>query len=331
MSEDRVHTSLTDLPDLLSRAGASRVLIITGQSQRYVERVRDLLANFQVGVFAGAQRHVPEEVVSDALRAFDVERPHAILALGGGSAIGLCKALRLERQAYFVAVPTTYSGSEQTSIHGVRKQGVKVTGRDERVRPDAVVYDVDLTLDMPKLLTVTSLMNALAHPLSAFMAAGAGTTGQEIALEAIHSVYTALGALVDNPRSREGRALALRGAGQAAQVLESQTLGPHHKLVHRLGGRFDVDHSALHSVILPHSVHRLRSDAPEALGRVERHLSLEDLEARLFDLLVGAGARTSLESLGIDEAGFSSWLEAEPDLPRELLRLAFQGCRPSAR
>jgi hypothetical protein len=113
MSDDRVHTSLTELPELFSRAGAKRVLIVTGQSQRYVERLRDLLANLQLAVFAGARRHVPEEVASDALRTFDAERPDAILALGGGSAIGLCKALRLERQAYFVAVPTTYSGSER--------------------------------------------------------------------------------------------------------------------------------------------------------------------------------------------------------------------------
>jgi maleylacetate reductase len=112
VSAPRVHASLNALPEVLAQAGGRRVLVLSGPSQRYVETARALLAGYEIGVFAGARRHVPEDVVKEALRAFDALGASAIVAVGGGSAIGLGKALRLQRDAFFVAVPTTYAGSE---------------------------------------------------------------------------------------------------------------------------------------------------------------------------------------------------------------------------
>jgi maleylacetate reductase len=73
-----------------------------------------------------------------------------VIALGGGSAIGLGKALRLGHDVTLIAIPTTYSGSEHTNIHGRVVDGKKVTGRDDRVRPAVVIHDVELTSEMPR-------------------------------------------------------------------------------------------------------------------------------------------------------------------------------------
>src|SRR5580698_68315 len=236
---------LSGLPELLARAGIHRVFLITGDGRRHVDRVRALLADFEVAIFSGARRHVPEAVLREAREKLDAFRGDAIVALGGGSAIGLGKALRLERQAYFVAVPTTYAGSEHTSIYGVTTGDKKTTGRDPKVRPDAVIDDVELTLQMPKALTVTSLMNALAHPFGALGSGSLEGPPREQALAALEVVYGALEALVSAPESRPARAQARSGARLAAQALELGTFGLHHKLAHRLGGRFDLDHSSL--------------------------------------------------------------------------------------
>ena len=323
-------SKLAELPEILEGQGKRRVLLLTGENRRYVDRALSLLEAFECSVYSGARRHVPENVVEAADRVFETAGADAIVALGGGSAIGLGKALRLKHSPYFVAVPTTYAGSEQTTLYGTTQGGIKSTGRDPRVRPDAVIYDVELTLNMPLVLTVTSLMNALAHPISVLGAGGLDGGQRELALGAIEIVFHALEGLTQSPNDAEGRRAALRGAGLAAQVLDSGKPGLHHALAHRLGGRFDVDHGGLHSVLLPHSLHRLRADAPELVATIERRLGVDELEARLFDLLATGGAGTSLSALGVDEAAFAEFLRAEPGLPAALLNTAFLGTRPTA-
>src|SRR5262249_50211422 len=96
---------LDALPGLLARAGSRRAPALTGESGRHLPRLRELLSGFEVDVFSGARRHVPEAVVRaarDKVASFGAD---TIVALGGGSAIGLGKALRLERPLHFVAVP----------------------------------------------------------------------------------------------------------------------------------------------------------------------------------------------------------------------------------
>src|SRR5262245_65202374 len=61
-------------------------------------------------------------------------------------------------------LPTTYSGSEMTPIYGVTDRGVKTTGRDPRVLPQAVVYDPALTLTLPpRSEEHTSELQSLRH------------------------------------------------------------------------------------------------------------------------------------------------------------------------
>jgi maleylacetate reductase len=110
---------------------------------------------------------VPAELVAEGGRAFEGANGDAVLAVGGGSAIGLAKAIALGRKARVFAVPTTYSGSEMTPVYGITDGREKRTGRDERVRPALVVYDPKLTLGLSREVTMTSLWNAMAHAAEA--------------------------------------------------------------------------------------------------------------------------------------------------------------------
>jgi homogentisate 1,2-dioxygenase len=321
---------LSDLPGALDRAGARHVLLVTGPSARFADRVTALLGQRPVTVFAKARRHVPSDVIAEAETVLAASGADTVIALGGGSAIGLGKALRLAHDVTLIAIPTTYSGSEHTNIHGRVVDGKKVTARDDRVRPAVVIHDVELTLDMPKTLSITSLLNALAHPLGALLAQQS-TASRDRALHAVELVYGAIEALLRAPGERRGREQAQRGAAQAALVLESAKLGEHHKLAHTLGGALDLEHGALHSVLLPHTVHAARATAPEALAAVEARLGVTDVEATLFDFLVRAGAPVSLKGLGVERARFDALLAASPELPAGLLGAAYHGRRPSRR
>lgn len=319
---------LSALRRILEASGSRKILLLTGPSARHADRVVELLSGFEVHRFSGARRHVPREVLERARSTLRACGADALVAVGGGSAIGLGKALCLERTLPFIAVPTTYAGSELTDIYGITEEGRKTTGRDPSVRPTAVIYDVELTLGMPRALSIASLMNALAHPLAA-LGSENPPDSKEQALDAIVAVFGAIEALLRDTTDREARILALESAGLAARVLESAKPGTHHTLAHRLGGELDLEHGPLHAVLLPHSVHELRRSAPEALERVEQRLGIRDLESHLFDFLVRAGAATSLAGLGVALPDFEAFLHRHPELPPEPLRAAYSGHRPT--
>jgi alcohol dehydrogenase class IV len=316
------------LPALLHAAQASRVWLISGEGARHVEAVRSRLSGFEYTVFGEARRHVPRDLVERAALALRAFRADTVVSIGGGSATGLAKALRLDHPFYFVAVPTTYAGSELTNLYGVTSEAGKQTGRDARVVPDVALYDVELTLDMPLRLSVTSLMNALAHPLSALSTGKLGQEGRERALLAAAKVHEALQAVGREPRGRLGRIAALTGTVLAGRVLAEAEVGVHHEIAHALGGRFDLDHAGLHSVLLPHFVSWLSQAMPEVHALIQSRCGGPELSGRLHDGLTQAGAASSLAQLGLGAPEFEAFLADHPALPRELLAQAFAGQRP---
>jgi maleylacetate reductase len=319
---------LAALGSLLAEAHPRRVLVICGPGARHLERVQRALSGHVVQVFAEARRHVPRALVEKASKALAAFQADAVVSIGGGSATGLGKALRLEHVFFFVAVPSTYAGSELTDLYGVTSDGGKRTGRDPRVIPDVALYDVELTRDMPLALSITSLLNALAHPLSALSTGKLDAAAVERALGAAQAVYEALRLIARDARDESGRRAAIEGTILAGGVLRAMPVGVHHELAHALGGRFDLDHASLHSVLLPYFVASLEHRAPEVWAALELRLGEASLPRSLFRLLRDAGAPTSLEALGIRRAGLTALLAERPHLPAEILERAFEGREP---
>jgi maleylacetate reductase len=319
---------LAALRGILAPNGHRRVFVISGPGLRHVERIRVELQGSLLEVFPGARRHVPAELVEEASRRLESFGPDSVVSVGGGSATGLAKALRLEHEFFFVAVPTTYAGSELTDLYGITSAAGKRTGRDRRVIPDFVVYDLELTRDMPLGLSVTSLMNALAHPLSALSSGKLDNEQSERALQAAAVVYSAIGGLLREPTGTAARREALEGTVLAGGVLRSSPLGLHHQIAHSLGGSFDLDHAGLHSVLLPHSVHWLSRQAPEVHSTLQTRLGDAALAHTLLGFLERAGVATSLAQLALSEADLARFLRDNPALPAVLLEAAFRGRAP---
>ena len=321
---------LVALGALLRKAGRQRIFVICGPSARHLDRIQRQLDGMSVEVFREARRHVPEALVARAAEALAAFGGDAVISIGGGSTTGLAKALRLTRSFFFVAIPTTYAGSELTDLYGTTSEGGKRTGRDLRVVPDVVLYDVSLTLDMPLTVSITSLLNALAHPLSALSTGKLDAAGRQRALAAAEAVYRALDALARAPRDEAARRAALEGTILAGLVLRTSAVGVHHQLAHALGGRFDLDHAGLHSVLLPHSTRALREAAPAELAELEQRLGEPRLALALFTLLRASGAPTSLAALGATREGLEQMLDERPELPRVMARAAFAGAEPAS-
>jgi maleylacetate reductase len=321
------HAGLGALRDVLRAAERCRVFVIQGAGARHSARLEPELRGLEVEQFAEARRHVPRDLVERAAQALQAFRADTVLSVGGGSATGLGKALRLQRSFYFVAVPTTYAGSELTNLYGITSAAGKQTGRDWRVVPDVVLYDVDLTLGMPLALGVTSLINALAHPLSALSTQQLSRDAAATALHAAGAVRRALQGVLDRPDERASRRAAFEATVLSGRVLASSPVGVHHKLAHLLGGAFDLDHAGLHSVLLPHSLDELQRQSPELHAVVAAELGWEDPAEHLLEALSRAGASTSLAQLGVPSEPFRRLVSEHPELPRAALEAAYAGRR----
>lgn len=321
------HAGLGALRDVLRAAERCRVFVIQGAGARHSARLESELHGLEVEYFSEARRHVPRDLVERAAQALEGFRADTVLSVGGGSATGLGKALRLQHSFYFVAVPTTYAGSELTNLYGITSAAGKQTGRDWRVVPDVVLYDVELTLDMPLALGVTSLINGLAHPLSALSTKQLSPDAAATALAAAGAARRALQGVLERPGERASRRAAFEATVLSGRVLARGPVGVHHKLAHLLGGAFDLDHAGLHSVLLPHSLDELKRQSPELHAVIAAELGWEDPAERLLEALGRAGACTSLAQLGVPEEPFRRLVSEHPELPRAALEAAYAGRR----
>ncbi len=291
--------TLGQLPAELARLGCSRTLVLSTPEQHgTADAVSALLGAASSGVFAGAAMHTPVAVTDAAMQ--DVERlgADAVVSVGGGSAIGLGKAIAFRTDLPQIAVPTTYAGSEATPILGETDGGEKVTRRSLRVLPEVILYDVELTLTLPPAMTAMSGLNAIAHAVEALYAADANPVASMLAEQAIGLLGPALAAIARDPSNKGARSDALYGAWACGTCLGLVGMSLHHKLCHVLGG-LGLPHAPTHAVVLPYAAAYNAAAAPEAMRRIARALGATDAVAGLFALARSLGAPPSLAALGM--------------------------------
>jgi maleylacetate reductase len=293
---------LSGLADEVARLGLSRVLVVTTEGRRPLgELVASVLGAAAAGVYTGARSHVPVDVAAAGAKVAREVAADGCVAVGGGSAIGLVKAISLDTGLPSVCVPTTYSGSEMTPVWGLTENGAKRTGRDFAVLPRTVLYDPDLTLDLPARTSAESGMNALAHAVEALYAPDVTPIVALMAEESIRLLATSLPAVVADPHDHIARALALRGAWLAGSCLGATTMSLHHKICHVLGGMFDLPHAAAHAVVLPSVAEFNLPAAPSAAAALRRALDTDDPLVALRRLGRELGTPASLAALGLSE------------------------------
>lgn len=320
--------ALTQALDWLRNEGVKRPLLISGPAQRFVDEVEKGLDGMKARRFSQAEVHVPRAKVEAVRTALTEHDADAIVTVGGGSATGLAKALRLETSLPFVAIPTTYAGSEMTRIYGITDEGNKQTGRDDRVRADVVAYVPEFLDTLSRRLTVQSLINAMAHPMSALSSDPLDEKLRTRALAVMAQLYRAILMLADRPRHRQARVEAARGASAAAQILDAHRMGRHHRVVHVLGARFGLAHAAVHAALLPASIAALRRHSPELYRAILDALPEADPLATLFDTLVAVGGASSLAALGVAPKEVHEAIEDTLG-PQAWVQPALLGRRPS--
>lgn len=332
-----------DLAQDLDALGIRRPLILTtpeqaGLGAALADQLTDQLAGHVAGHFAKAQMHTPVEVTDQAMTQITETKADGILAIGGGSTIGLGKAIAYRTGLPQIVLPTTYAGSEATSVLGQTEKGVKTTLRAASVQPKAILYDPELVATLPVAMTVTSGLNAMAHAVEALYAPDATPLSSALAMDGLRAFVTGLPAVVQNPGDLTARQDTLFGAWLCGTVLNQVGMALHHKLCHTLGGGLNLPHAETHAIILPHAT------AYNDTGQLQPLADLmggETAGQALFDFAHALGAPQALQDLGVLETDLDRMADLGSQTPypnpreitrdgiRQLLQDAFEGRPPT--
>jgi alcohol dehydrogenase class IV len=290
----------------LDLLGVKRVLVActpTG-ARRYGDIISALGTRCAV-VFAKAEAHCPQPIADEALEAFVTHRADGIVTIGGGSTIGLGKFIAAKRGAPLLAIPTTLSGSEMTSLYCVKIGNEKRTWNDMAARPRAVIYDPALTETLPAHETAATGMNCLGHCVEALYPAQPNPVARLLALEGIRSLAASLPGVIER-NDIASRARALYAGFIGGMLVSMVGIGLHHKICHVIGGHFDVPHGDSNSVILPHVVAFNAPAMPDIAADIAGALGSRAAAEGIADIAARIGAPRSLRELGVPAAGLAA-------------------------
>lgn len=329
--------------DEVERLGRKRAMVLsTPGRSAFADEVASLLGDRAIGVLSKAVMHAPVEVSEAALAELEEAGADCTVAVGGGTPIGLAKAIALRADIPQIAIPTTCAGSEMTPVLGQTKDGVKTTTRDESLRPATVIYDVDYTLSLPPSVSAVSGMNAIAHAIEALYAQDKNPITSMQAVQAIGLMADALPKIVDAPSALESRKQAMLAAFICSLTLSSVGMALHHKLCHTLGGSFNMPHAETHTIILPHATAFNEPAAAGALDEVGRLLGGNGAGLGLWELARRVGAPMALREIEMPEDGLVKAAEIATQNPYwnprsftrqdilSLLQRAYAGERPTS-
>src|ERR1700682_819522 len=314
----------------------SRLMVLCSKSRAdFARRVTASIADRCVTFCEGAAPNMPREVFERIVDDIKRLKLDGFVVIGGGSPIGLAKAAAATTRIPYIAVVTTYSGSEMAARWRIGIADDRISGEGLAALPATAIYDPELTLDLPPRFSAASGMNAIAHAVESLYGIDTNPIVQAMAEEAIRRLGASLPRVVQNPRDLEARSDVLYGAWLAANFRAE--VGLEHAIAQRVRQWFNLDHAHTHAIATPYAIGFNRTAVPEAMARLQRALGVSDAGPGLYDLNVRLGLPTGLKGIGIREDDLAKAVDVvaavKIDHPRpvakadlaEIIRQAFYG------
>ena len=293
-----VRWGLHELPGVLDELGVAHPYLVT------THRWLDLALPVEpIDTWASSPTHEIERI-AEAARGAGV-----LLALGGGSAIDLAKAVSAQTELPLVSIPTTYSGAEWTTFYGVRDPDRRMRGGGADAHPAGIVYEPELTADLPPAESCGTALNALAHCAEALYVEGRNDEADLHALTGARLIATLLPHVLDDGHDLEARTGLLEGASEGGAALAGSFLALGHAMAQALGGRYGLPHGALNAICLPAALRFNAVTVPEAIARLGEAMGTDDPAAWVEEQARRVGF-TGLGALGVPEEELEEIAEA---------------------
>ena len=286
----------------------SRIVVLCSKSRAdFARRVTGAIADRCVGFCETAGQNMPRDAFDRVVGELRRLKADGFIVVGGGSPIGLAKAAAATVKIPYIAVVTTYSGSEMAARWYIGVADERISGEGPAALPATAIYDPELTLDLPALVSAASGMNAMAHAVESLYGIDTNPVVECMAEEAVRLLGSSLPRIVKNPRDVAARSDALYGAWLAANFRAA--VGLEHALAQRVRQWFNLDHAKTHAVSTPYAVGFNAMAAPAAMARIERALGVADAARGLYDLNRRLGLPTGYKALGMRDADIGKAVE----------------------
>lgn len=281
--------------DVLNELNQEKIFVVCDpfltQTDLFKTTILNLEANNIVKVYSNVVPNPPIENVVEGLELLKESKSQTVIAIGGGSAIDLAKAMKYfanviynEPTYKFIAIPTTSgTGSEVTSFSVItdEKYNVKYPMVDASLVPDIAILSTDYVLSCPPKVTAHSGLDVLTHALEALVAKNATLYTDTLAQKAVELVFNHLEKCFLYGQNRTERLKMHEASCLAGLAFDAAGLGICHAIAHQLGGQFHIIHGLANAILLPEIV---KFNANNAVARkkfvalVDR-LNICDLDA----------------------------------------------------
>lgn len=260
--------------DFLKELHVNRACLITDKMMVQLgmaDMIMNLLQGTSCRVFADVEPDPSLDTVKAGLTNFWKHEPELIIALGGGSSIDVAKAVlffsyqvreklsdnHCLKKPLFVAIPTTSgTGSEVTSYSVITdlENNVKIPLRDERMLPDIVILDEQLTKTAPPTVTADTGMDTLTHAIEAYVSSAATEFTDIFCEKAIKNVFTYLLRAYRFGDDLDARKQLHLASCMAGVGFTNASLGINHSLAHAVGAKFHLSHGRSNAILLPYVI-----------------------------------------------------------------------------
>lgn len=301
--------AVAHLAEEAGRLGIGRALVLCSAARR--DEAARAVAGFDQGAAVlcdASLPNMPREAYDRAMAALEAEGADGIIAFGGGSPIGLGKAMAAKNGLALIAVATTYSGSERAPNWYIGAGPAREQGAGVAALPACVIYDPDLTLGLPPAVSGASGMNAMAHAVESLYGPDTNPVIQALSEEAIRRLASGLKRIMEDATDIGARHDALYGAWLAAQF--RATSGLEHVMAQQIRSRFTLGHAQCHAIAVPYAIAFNAPAAPDAMARIERALGVDDAGTGLHELNRALGLATGYVELGMPEDGLDDAVDA---------------------
>ena len=286
-------------------------------------------ADLASAVFSDLRPNPVGRDIDAGVAAFRAGGHDGVIAVGGGSALDVGKVIAFHARqtrplwdfedigdwwtradpdsiAPVIAIPTTAGTGSEVGRAGVvidESTHRKVIVFHPKMLPVTVIADPELTIGLPRVLTVGTGLDALSHSLEAICSPGHHPMSHGIGMEGCRLVFAHLPSAAANPTDLEARSQMLTAAAMGAVAFQ-KGLGAMHALAHPIGAHFDTHHGMTNAVVMPYVLIANRSAIEVTIERLGAYTGLghtfDDVLAHIVQLRADLDVPNTLVELGVD-------------------------------